>query len=271
MYRTINTNTESSRGSGERFPSSREDWLRENRPIFDMSKKEKTIESEDHGKRQAPFVCQHLVGDGARLGFNRGLNPDDPDELWPWAWCDTCDEVLTAEKGWNDRALDRADFHLVCGEQYDRARVSNWRQDHQAFGELMDEAVGYLRSRQAEIEKRFRLDEHPRWDWERDTGELVFSNAGKARVVADCQAVGSYSTESKSWMWSWANRSVPGGSRTKFVAYGPSVKGTPTDSSSRPCGPQEKRTVGRWRRLLRSSFGREEPMSALARAAARSS
>lgn len=46
------------------------------------------------------------------------------------------------------------------------------------------------------------------WHLDQGTGKLTFSEDGVTKVVADAQIVGSYSTYSHTWMWSWANKSV---------------------------------------------------------------
>ena len=51
----------------------------------------------EHERRPGVFVCQRLAGNGILLGFNRVLNPEDPDEVWPYAWCDACDDVYVDE------------------------------------------------------------------------------------------------------------------------------------------------------------------------------
>lgn len=155
--------------------------------------------------REAIFVCCHLFN-GTLLGFHWASDPDDPDTLAPTAWCDACEGILRTEGEWSDRAMEHADLHLVCYEHYDRLRRANWRQDYTAFAELLAAATAYLQERQDDIQKRFRIGDYERYEWNQGTGELVFSNAGKARVVAEFQFVGSVSTESKTWMWSWANR-----------------------------------------------------------------
>ena len=94
-----------------------------------------------------------------------------------------------------------------CVQHYDLLRQKNWRQDHSAFAEPLANATAYLHARQDEIQKRFRIGDYGRYHWDQGTGELVFSNAGKARVAAEFQFVGSLSTQTKTWMWSWANRS----------------------------------------------------------------
>ena len=46
------------------------------------------------------------------------------------------------------------------------------------------------------------------WHLDQGTGKLTFSEDGVTKVEADVQIVGSYSTYSHTWMWSWANKSV---------------------------------------------------------------
>lgn len=49
------------------------------------------------------------------------------------------------------------------------------------------------------------------WYLDQGTGKLTFSEGGVTKVVADAQIVGSYSTYSHTWMWSWANKYVKEG------------------------------------------------------------
>jgi hypothetical protein len=73
------------------------------------------------------------------------------------------------------------------------------------FVELVSAAHAYATARQDILRREFALDSWPRWDWDQETGQLVFSAGGEPRVVADVQFVGSVSTESGTWLWSWAN------------------------------------------------------------------
>jgi hypothetical protein len=74
------------------------------------------------------------------------------------------------------------------------------------FVELVTAAHAYATARQDELRRDFALGSWARWDWDQDTGKLVFSDAhGVPRVVADVRFAGSVSTESKTWLWSWAN------------------------------------------------------------------
>jgi hypothetical protein len=76
------------------------------------------------------------------------------------------------------------------------------------FEALIQTAQTYLRECQAELDKEYRLGHWPRYDWYQETRQLIFSENGVAKVVADIQFVGSISTESETWLWAWANDSV---------------------------------------------------------------
>lgn len=73
------------------------------------------------------------------------------------------------------------------------------------FVDLVTRAHEYLTARQEDLRARFSFGSWPRWDWNQDTGQLVFSADGVPRVLADFQFVGSVSKLSGTWLWSWAN------------------------------------------------------------------
>ncbi len=173
-----------------------------------MSEPQDRVECPEHGIRDATFVCQHLAS-GVGSGFHSGHDDDDPDELWPDAWCDACERVRESEGGgWNDRSQTFAGVRLLCDGCYQRVRDRNWKQDDDAFGTLVSDAVAYLRERQDQLHSRYNLGGYPRYDWNQETGQLIFSEDGRALVVADIQFVGSISTRSHTWLWSWANQSI---------------------------------------------------------------
>lgn len=173
-----------------------------------MSDDDRWIDCPEHGSTAATYVCQHLVT-GQGLGFHLGLDPDAPDALWPDAWCDACEAVLSREGEWNDIAVAHADIRLLCAGCYQRARLLNWpRENHDALARLIETSTAYLQAMQAELEAHYRVGTYPRYDWYQDPAELVFSDRGKPVVIADIQFVGSIATRSRSWMWSWANTSL---------------------------------------------------------------
>lgn len=171
-----------------------------------MSDGDDSIECAEHGTRAATFVCRHLVA-GSELGFHFGLPEDHPDAAWPDAWCDGCDAVFRAEGGWNERSEAEAGVSVVCDVCYERARERNWRQDARAFAELLEEAIAYLEDKQKALQEDFGISDYDRFDWNQGSGQLVFSQGGERRVVADIVFVGSTATRSGTWLWSWANDS----------------------------------------------------------------
>ncbi|SHI61177.1 hypothetical protein SAMN02745181_0496 [Rubritalea squalenifaciens DSM 18772] len=76
------------------------------------------------------------------------------------------------------------------------------------FDELSKESYEYLQAKQTEAQERFDLGAYERYDWNQEKMQLVWSDAGVPKVVADIQFVGSISTKSNTWLWSWANPTV---------------------------------------------------------------
>jgi hypothetical protein len=128
---------------------------------------------------------------------------------WPDAWCDGCNAVYERDGEWNDANSAVVDLKLLCCHCYEDARgrsvdrldgepLERWR----AFIDLCHRQ---LHDRQDALTRRFSLDVHKRWDWDQDRAEIVFSNDGVPAVIATIEFVGSISTHSNTWLWSWAN------------------------------------------------------------------
>ncbi len=73
---------------------------------------------------------------------------------------------------------------------------------------FVTEAHEYLSERQETLQNEYSIGEYERYDWDQDTGSLVFSHNGVVKVIAKVQFVGSISTKSNTWLWSWANSTV---------------------------------------------------------------
>jgi len=69
------------------------------------------------------------------------------------------------------------------------------------------DAVHQLMDKQEILDRDFKLNQWPRWDYDIDTCSLTFSENGIAKVVAEIQIVGT--TGSKDWMWGLANDHWP--------------------------------------------------------------
>ena len=175
---------------------------------------DKGVDCSEHGKSDATYVCRHLLR-GQGVGFHQGVDPAGRGKWFPDAWCDECEAVRLEEGDWNERSEAFAGISLVCSGCYLRSRLLNWpRETHPETARLIEQAVPYLQQQQDELCARYSLNDHERYDWDQDSGQLGFSNAGVPAVVADIQFVGSVSTQSHSWLWSWANDSFLEGVRS---------------------------------------------------------
>ena len=75
----------------------------------------------------------------------------------------------------------------------------SWR--HEAVHELIDKT--------ARLKSDFDLGRWERWLYDLDAGSLTFSHEGRTGVVAHIQVVGSTSSAASTWLWAWANDSLP--------------------------------------------------------------
>ena len=83
------------------------------------------IKCATHGDCLATFVCTHLTGESAGLGFNRNDPVDD--DPFPDAWCENCEIIRTAHDGWNEESKKLTKIVMVCSGCYERARIRNTR------------------------------------------------------------------------------------------------------------------------------------------------
>ena len=104
------------------FAAERPSVLRLAHPTEVVSESSDPIQCDRHGPTPATFVCQHLAR-GAGLGFCTAT--EDPDDLWPDAWCGACEEVSNADGGWNDENMAVADITMLCTWCYEEARDRN--------------------------------------------------------------------------------------------------------------------------------------------------
>ncbi|MBK9154493.1 MAG: hypothetical protein IPM25_09815 [Chloracidobacterium sp.] len=88
------------------------------------------------------------------------------------------------------------------------AVVSVRSQDDREYEKFLIKASEGFGARAEKLNKEFLLGGFGRWDYLQEDGKLRFSTGGVDVVLATAQIVGSYSTYSGTWMWSWANNSV---------------------------------------------------------------
>jgi hypothetical protein len=76
-----------------------------------------------------------------------------------------------------------------------------------AYQKFLDKATDYFEPSATRVNEEYQLGSY-RWDLDQAKGKLIFSENGTPRVIASVQIVGSYSTSSHTWKWSWANETV---------------------------------------------------------------
>ncbi len=77
------------------------------------------------------------------------------------------------------------------------------------FSKFRHEAVHALIRLNESCDRDFQLSSWPRWDYDFEHGTLTFSKDDIPRVVAHIRVVGTTSQSSGTWLWSWANSSLP--------------------------------------------------------------
>jgi hypothetical protein len=85
------------------------------------------------------------------------------------------------------------------------------------FAEFRHSAVHELMRLNELCEEEFRIGSWPRWDYNLERGTLTFSENGTPKVLASIQVIGTTSVSGGTWMWGWANESLPS-NVTKAVA-----------------------------------------------------
>jgi hypothetical protein len=85
------------------------------------------IQCKTHGECEEAFVCSHLVGGSAGLGFNR--DEPSPENSFPDAWCDDCELIRAGCGGWNEESEGLVKASLLCSGCYESACVRNTRTD----------------------------------------------------------------------------------------------------------------------------------------------
>jgi len=174
-----------------------------------MSDSERGVECPVHGTSHGAYICNHLMNEPKQRWFCDYPSQDNP---WPDAWCGACERVFQTEGEWNENNEDDVDIRLVCGRCYEEQKGSSvaplMGSESARWEPCVSNAIDELQAKQDQLQERFDLSKHERWDYDQETGEIVFSNAGVPAVAARFQIVGSISTADDTWLWSWANFSL---------------------------------------------------------------
>jgi hypothetical protein len=185
-----------------------------------MSDPEHQVSCRNHGSTPETFVCVHLAK-GAGCGYH--ASADNPNDPWPDAWCDRCEVAFQAVGAWTSE--NEPELALLCTHCYEEARARNASVPEPLVGAPIpvdDETyVAFTRaaceraaSRQERARTRWPIFAiHDRWHYDGEAGTICFERDGgqegeRATLVADVRVVGSFSTTTNTWLWSWGNEHV---------------------------------------------------------------
>lgn len=184
-----------------------------------MNDDSERITCEEHGTATVTFVCPHLIEEPIQRWHSGCPSPEAP---WPDAWCDRCNAAFLREGEWNEKNSDAIDPRPLCHECYELARsasIAGFEQvESEAWRSFVRHCTEALQVKQERLEREYSLSRYKRFDWNQERAELVFSNGGVPAVIATTEFVGSVSTQSGSWLWSWANPSALESVRSRIDA-----------------------------------------------------
>ncbi|MFE7356360.1 DUF6882 domain-containing protein [Streptomyces sp. NPDC057543] len=81
--------------------------------------------------------------------------------------------------------------------------------DHSGWEAVVLAARERARSRQALMVERFGLSGDVQYDWSMDDAQITWSRDGKVFLTGRLTVIGSVSVAQQTWLWSWANESLP--------------------------------------------------------------
>lgn len=168
-----------------------------------------SVQCSEHGEATAAYVCEHLAMNPEQRWHCNYPSEDNP---WPDAWCGQCDGEFQKEGEWNENNEEAIQIKLICHHCYESGMASSVECIEKDVLELwvqtVSDAHDQLCAKQKALESQFNLSQHKRWDYDQETGLLTFSNDGIPSVIADIAIIGSISSISDTWLWSWANFSL---------------------------------------------------------------
>ncbi|GLX38345.1 hypothetical protein Sros01_44180 [Streptomyces roseochromogenus] len=83
------------------------------------------------------------------------------------------------------------------------------KHDHSGWEAVVLAARERARSRQALMVERFGLSGDVQYDWSMDDAHITWSRDGKVFLTGRLTVIGSVSVARQTWLWSWANESLP--------------------------------------------------------------
>ena len=75
------------------------------------------------------------------------------------------------------------------------------------FAVFVEASMEGLRLQTAGHQSAWQLGQEEQWNFDQDSGELVFTFADKI-AKAPAQIIGTFDSKTSTWLWAWANQSI---------------------------------------------------------------
>jgi len=95
--------------------------------------------------------------------------------------------------------------------------------EDEQFSHLLKASFAELQMKTMAHQGGWGFGKFDRWELNQDQGDLVFSNKDGMTATCPAQIIGSYDSVGRTWLWAWANPSVPDSLKTaslKVKEYG---------------------------------------------------
>ena len=83
------------------------------------------------------------------------------------------------------------------------------------FQNFLDACFRELETKQQKLIDEFDIGSFQKFEFDFEKAEIYFLNDGLVEVQANIIPIGSFNSESSTWMWAWANEGFPQDLRTK--------------------------------------------------------
>jgi hypothetical protein len=161
-------------------------------------------ECEQHGSSPAVFACQHLA-EGVGCGYF--VDDEDHDDT-PRACCAACHSLAAADR----------DYKPVCSRC-----AASMQREHSSHGVAALEApatdeqlqtfftacMATAQARNRLVDDKYGMSRDGRWHYNEEAATLTIGTADAPRMICDVHFVGSFSHAMQTWLWAWANGSLP--------------------------------------------------------------
>ena len=106
-----------------------------------------------------------------------------------------------------------------CGNNSTKAQNTPITElDTISFENLSKKSYDYLTKQQEICQTEYKMGSYQNWYYDQTTGKLTFSDNNVVKLSIDYEDIGSYSLETKTWLWAWDNASIVENMKQKILS-----------------------------------------------------